>query len=508
MLAEPDSAFEVTDELLQVLIGSSVDGLLVLDAQGLIRVFNPACARLFGYVAEEVIGKNVMMLMPLAELSDHDEHLAAPTAIIQGPIIGSGREAVGKHKDQSTFPMYVSVGGGEIGGQKIFIAIVHDLTNRKLDDAIREREKRLNSILDTLPDAVVTIDDLGIIRSFSKAATALFGYQPGEVVGKEMKVLMPSAYRGRRAKAHATEVKPDDLVAVEKGRVVIGQRSDGSRFPMEIAIGEIQGGSKRLFTGFLRDLTNRQGAEQRIVDLQAELLHVSRLSTMGQMTAAIAHELNQPLTAVANYVMAAKRVLTSVDTNPRIERALALLDKAAAQTLRAGSIIKNLRDFVEKRARNRKAEDLGRVVEEAVAFAFVGSAEKSVRVELDLDDALEPVMIDKVQIQQVLINLIRNSIEAMQTADKRELLIITSMGETGFAEVTVQDTGTGMPSRVSARLFQPFVTSKETGMGIGLTICQSIIEAHGGRIWLLDSDPTGTGFRFQLPLCVMEAKVT
>ena len=507
MLAEAGSSFDVTDELLKALIDSSVDGLLVLDAEGLIRVFNPACTCLFGYVAEEVIGKNVMMLMPLAELSDHDEHLAAPFAIIQEPIVGSGREAVGKHKDQSTFPMYVSVGGGQIGDEKIFVAVVHDLTNRKLDDAIREREKRLNSILDTLPDAVVTIDDLGVIRSFSKAATALFGYESGEVIGKEMKVLMPSAYRGRRAKTHGTVDNPDDQVVTEKGRVVIGQRSDGSKFPMEIAIGEIQGGPKRLFTGFLRDLTNRQGAEQRIVDLQAELLHVSRLSTMGQMTAAIAHELNQPLTAIANYVKAAKRVMASADANPQIEKAIALIDKAAAQTLRAGAIITNLRDFVEKRARNRKAEDLGRVVEEAVAFAFVGSAEKSIRVEMDLDEALESVMIDKVQIQQVLINLIRNSIEAMQSADRRELLLTTSLGEAGFADVTVQDSGIGMPSRVSARLFQPFVTSKQTGMGIGLTICQSIIEAHGGRIWLLDSDPTGTRFRFQLPLCSMETKV-
>jgi two-component system sensor kinase FixL len=488
--------------LSRALIATAVDGIIVIDENGIVRAYNAACVSLFGFAADEVVGQNVKMLMPPPYQAEHDGYIKNYTTTGLRKIIGIGREVVGKCKDGSTFPMYLSVGEGSSDGARIFVGIIHDLTKQKAAEAaVREREARLRSILDTVPDAIITIDESGTIESFSSAASRLFGFEPSEVVGQNVKMLMPSPYREQHDSYLEHYRRTGERRIIGKGRIVVGLRKDGSTFPMELAVGEVQGGARRLFTGFVRDITERQGAEQRLQELQSELLHVSRLSAMGQMTAAIAHELNQPLTAVTNYVKAARRTLDRAGEDPAVvARAQELMDKAALQTLRAGGIIQNLRAFVEKRDSNRAPEDLSKVVEEALALAFVGAADKNVKVKLNLDSKLPPVLIDRIQIQQVLMNLIRNSIEAMLTVELRELLLATGPDEPGFAHVTVRDTGPGLPEHIASRLFQPFQTTKDSGMGIGLTICQSIIDAHGGKIWLLRDVPTGASFRFRLPV--------
>jgi two-component system sensor kinase FixL len=487
--------------LLDVLLATAVDGILLIDAKGVVLVYSAACERLFGYGSNEVLGKSVKMLMPGSFEKQHGNQLPNAGETGEPWTVGASREIVGRHKDQTTFPMCLSVGEGNLDGQKIFVGILHNLTNRKLDDTIREREANLRSILDTVPDAIVMLDEKGLIESFSSAASLLFGYAAAEVVGKTVMMLMPSPYREQHD-GHLIHFPPaTEQSVVSKSRIVVGLRRDGSTFPMELAIGKVVGGPRRLFTTFVRDITRRQGTEQRLEELQSELLHVSRLSAMGQMTAAIAHELNQPLTAITNYVKAAKRTLEAASIrSTAVARVQEMIDKAAEQTLRAGAIIKKLRDFVEKRDSDHKPENLNNVIAEALALAFVGAADENVKVKLQLDASLAPVMIDRIQIQQVLLNLIRNSIEAMHLAEKRELILTTSSGDAGFVDVTVQDTGPGLSQDVSTRLFQHFVTTKDSGMGIGLTICQSILEAHGGRIWLLKSTPAGTTFRFRLPL--------
>ena len=219
---------------------------------------------------------------------------------------------------------------------------------------------------------------------------------------------------------------------------------------------------------------------------------------MGLMSSAIAHELNQPLTAINNYVQAARRVLDQHEPDASM-RACGMIDKASMQVLRAGAIIRNLRDFVEKRDSARAFTDLNHVVREAVELSLAGTAHYGIHVRLDLDPALSPVMIESVQIQQVLVNLIRNAMEAMQTVEHREIQISTAADSGDFARVTVRDSGPGLPETVRKRLFQPFVTTKDNGMGIGLTICQSIVEAHGGSIIVLRDGAPGTAFRFRVP---------
>ena len=251
-------------------------------------------------------------------------------------------------------------------------------------------------------------------------------------------------------------------------------------------------------------LLERGEGVRRLHDMQGEMLRITRLNGMGQMTAAIAHELNQPLAAISNFIGAARRVLIAESPDASL-RAQELIDRAVSQTMRAGEIIRNLRNFVEKRDSVRTLEDIGEVVERSLALAHYNSLEEGVTVTLRLDEGLPPVKVDVIQVQQILINLIRNSIEAMRSRAKRELLIVTQRGEPGFATVTVQDTGPGLPPDVREKLFQPFVTTKDTGMGLGLTICEVLVKANGGQISLVTGLAEGTGFCFSLPLAHIAA---
>jgi two-component system NtrC family sensor kinase len=244
-------------------------------------------------------------------------------------------------------------------------------------------------------------------------------------------------------------------------------------------------------------LAERKRNEAAMSNLQAELAHVSRWNAMGMMAATLAHELNQPLAAIKNYMEAA-RIIVGRSEAPQVEYAQELLGKAGEETMRAGAIIKNLRAFIEKRETGRSQENLNKVVEEAIALGVI-SRHLDARLQVDLDPALPLVLVNKIEIQQVLVNLFRNAIEAMLHAKRRVLTIATKLDEPGFVGVAVSDTGSGIDPDVMERLFTPFTTTKQDGMGIGLKICQSIIEAHHGKIWITPNKKEGVTFRFQLP---------
>jgi two-component system sensor kinase FixL len=491
-----------SDTLSRALIRTAVDGIILIDARGVVQVYNAACEALFGYSPDEVIGQSVGMLMPTAFRDLHARKIADYLETGEGKIIGIGREVTGRRQDGSEFPMYLSVGEGLSDGRKIFVGIVRDLTERKTaEDGLREREARLLSIFETVPDTIITFDEDGIVQAFSGAASRMFGYEPPEVVGQNFKMLTPRPawprYEASLERFRATGEQPN----IGRGQTAICRHRNGTNFPVEFSIGEVFGGTKRQFTAIVRDITDRVATEQRLQELHAELAHVSRLSEMNQMTAGIAHELNQPLAAFVNYAKAAKRILDqeSVMTDI-IVRAQEMIDKAAGQALRAGDIIRNLRSFVEKRENIFVLEDLATVISDALDLALVGTADMDIDVNVEIDPELPAVVVNKIQIQQVLLNLIRNSIDALREVETRRLLVTARLGEPGYVDLTVRDNGPGLSPAIAARLFQPFQTTKAKGMGIGLTICQSIVESHGGRIWLLQDSEPGAGFRFRLPL--------
>jgi two-component system, LuxR family, sensor kinase FixL len=359
------------------------------------------------------------------------------------------------------------------------------------------REAHLRSILDTVPDAMIVIDERGIIQSFSSAAERLFAYEPGEVVGKNIKMLMPSPYREGHDGYLDRYLETGERRIIGIGRVVVGERKGGSTFPMELAVGEMRSNDRRFFTGFIRDLTDHQKTEARLQELQSELVQISRLTAMGEMASTLAHELNQPLSAITNYLRGSRRLLESSSDADR-SRVPEALDKAADQALRAGQIIRRLRDFVARGESERRVESLNKIIEEASALGLVGAKERGIRVRYQFDPRIDLVLADRVQIQQVLLNLVRNAIEAMEVSERRDLTIATSISDGGDARVRVADTGPGIAADVADQLFQPFITTKQQGMGVGLSISRTIIEAHGGRIWVDQSPGGGAAFCFTL----------
>jgi two-component system, LuxR family, sensor kinase FixL len=381
------------------------------------------------------------------------------------------------------------------------VSIIRDVSARAAAlTAVAEREERLRSILATVPDAIVVIDQAGTIESFSAAAERLFGYPAEQVIGRNVSMLMPEPHRSEHDGYIARYLATGERRIIGIGRVVVGQRANGSTFPMELHVGEMQISGRRLFTGFVRDLTEQQRTEKRLQDLHGELLHASRLSTMGRMASTLAHEINQPLTAIANYARAAQQLLASERPEQRA-RAFDALDRAVAQITRAGAIIQRLREFVTRGETERRSENLNKVIEEASALALVGSREYGIRVIYDFAPALPTVLIDKVQIQQVVLNIVRNAVEVLQHWSRREIAIRTRYrAHAALVEVTVSDTGPGLPPSVESQLFHPFVSTKPQGMGLGLSICREIVEGHGGRLKALSVPGEGATFRFVLPL--------
>ncbi|QOZ28484.1 Sensor protein FixL [Bradyrhizobium ivorense] len=364
-------------------------------------------------------------------------------------------------------------------------------------DQARNRQAHLQSILDTVPDAMIVIDDHGNIRSFSAAAERLFGWKTDQVVGKNVSSLMPQPYRGEHDRYLKRYLTTGERRIIGVGRIVVGERSDGSTFPMELAVGEAKVRGERFFTGFIRDLTERRAQERRLQELQSELVHVSRLTAMGEMASSIAHEINQPLSAITNYMRGAGALLAS--ETPDVKRIRDALERAARQALRAGDIIQRLREFVAKGETQHSLESPVTLLEEAVALALLGAKEQGVRVTIRSDRDIPPILVDKIQIQQVVLNLVRNAIEAMAASSRRELTVGVTKAD-GVAIFTVADTGPGISPDIADRLFQPFITTKENGMGVGLSICRTIVESHGGRIVALPNTGGGTAFQFTLPL--------
>lgn len=380
------------------------------------------------------------------------------------------------------------------------IVSAEDISGRRItESAARQREARLSAILDTVPDAMIIIGEDAQIEAFSATASRLFGYTPEEVAGKNVNILMPSPYREEHDGYLARYLTTGERRIIGIGRIVVGQRKDRSTFPMRLTVGEARWDDRRFFVGFVRDLTEHQSVEVHVQRLQTELAHLSRYTALGEMAATLAHELNQPLTAIVALLKGSRRIIAGkkADMLPTLDDAM---DQAAKEALRAGEIIRHLREFVVHRASEHLVENLQKLIEEACALALIGARERGVEVSFRFDPKAASVLADRIQIQQVLVNLLRNAVEAMEGQSRRELTVSTRLQDDGSAEIAVSDTGSGISPDIASQLFQPFFTTKVKGMGIGLSISRTIIESHDGRIWVEARPDGGTTFRFTLPV--------
>jgi len=370
---------------------------------------------------------------------------------------------------------------------------------------LAERERHLQSILDTVPDATVVIDAQGIMQSFNTSAVRQFGYTVEEALGQNVSMLMPTPYREQHDSYLTRYLTTGEKRIIGIDRVVVGRRKDGSTFPMKLAVGQMTVGGRTYFTGFIRDLTERQESEAKLEQARNELTRLARVNELGEMASTLAHELNQPLSAIANYVQGCRRLLERLD-DEYATRMRGALEETAKQALRAGDIIRHLREFVTRGDTERGPEDIKKLVEEAGALALVGSRERGIKSVFEFGLEHNIVIADRVQIQQVLINLMRNAMEAMRDSKVKELTVTTRPAPDDRLEIEVADTGPGIADDIAPRLFQPFVTSKANGMGVGLSISRRIIESHGGELTVRRNEAGGATFTFTLPL-MTEASV-
>lgn len=359
-------------------------------------------------------------------------------------------------------------------------------------------EAHLVSILDTVPDAMIVIDERGLILSFSAAAERMFGYSEAELLGENISSLMPSPDRERHDHYLENYLATGERRIIGIGRITTARRRNGVAFPIDLHIGEARAGAEKVFTGFIRDLTERQATQRRLHDLQAELAHVARVTAMGTLATALAHELNQPLTAIANYVETARDLLHD-PSGEVLEVVREALDECATQSVRAGQIVRRLRDYISRGEVDRMPESLKQLVSEAGVLAMIGAGERGVEIEVKLDPTSDQVLVDRIQIQQVILNLVRNAFEAMDGSPIRRVQISSCRQPSGEVRVTIADSGPGLSPDSAERLFEPFNSIKTEGMGLGLSICHTIIRGHAGRIWADTSDWGGTAFHFTVP---------
>lgn len=484
--------------------------IYLLTEKGFVSSWNSGAQRMKGYLADEAIGLHFSSFYTPEEKAAGVPAKSLQTAASEGRCEAEGWRV---RKDGSRFLASVVIDAlyGDSGEVIGFAKITRDITERRKTQAARlESERRLAEdkfrlAVEASPSGMVMIDSSGLIVLVNAETERLFGYQREELIGQSIDMLVPPNLRGMHSQHRRGFTGKPVARRMGAGRDLYGIRKDGTEFPVEIGLNPIHTENGLLVLSVVVDITERKLAQARVQNLQTELLHLSRLTTMGQMASSLAHELNQPLTAISNYVEGCRLLLdTSAATDlPLVRETMALVSE---QALRAGNIIRRLREFVSRGETTRKVENLAELIEEASELALIGVKVDGISVKFAFHSTDALVLADKTQVQQVCINLVRNAVEAMQTSQRRELTITTARDGKDMIAVRVADTGSGITDEVRAQLFTPFVTTKSEGMGVGLSICRGIIESHGGQIDVEPNPQGGASFFFTLP-AVEEAEL-
>jgi len=485
----------------QALLDACVDAVIIVDHRGVIETFNAAAERLFGYGAAEVTGRNVSMLMPEPDRSRHDGYLRRYLDTRQPHVIGVGRRVDGLHRDGSTFPASLAI--GQIGGTEPprFVGFLHDLSERRghelqiaRQEALLREAQRIAQIGNFEVHRPARPGDRG-----SEEFHRILGLAPDRPVSlRDLSERLRPADRERFEGALRQLLAEPAPAEMDAEYQLVRDDGETRHVHLNLRITTAPDGAIR-HVGTLHDITDRRRAQDTMRETQERLTHVARLSTMGEMTNGLAHELNQPLTAIAMYAQAAERLMTQA--HPGEEDVISALHQIASQALRAGEIIRRLRAMVKNRETREEVVDLNELLRGLVILAEADARLHDVHLRLDLTATPLKVMADPIQLQQVLLNLVRNAIEVVQDLDtqRRTVSLHTTALPSGDAEVSVNDLGTGVDAGIRDRLFDAFFTTKPEGTGLGLAISRSIIENHGGRLAQRPNEPVGSRFYFTLP---------
>jgi two-component system sensor kinase FixL len=371
--------------------------------------------------------------------------------------------------------------------------------NADLQSEISALRARIKGILDAALDGFIVINEFGIVEAFNAAAERQFGYSAADVLGQNVSMLMPSPHRERHDQYITNYLRTGQRKIIGIGREELGKRADGSLFPIELSVGTVTVDGRSLFIGTIRDLTPRKTLERALQEQRDRLAHAGRVTTMGEMASGIAHEINQPLTAIATYAQVCKRLLR--EDAPNIDGVRDLLDQIGHQAMRAGEVIRRLRGFIQPNVKRLESFDINRVVTSTIELARIDSTHRNVAISTDLAPALPLVYGDIVQIEQALLNLLRNALDALSECecDHPSIEVKTRLNDNREIEVEVADNGPGVRPDIVDELFKPFFTTKEQGTGLGLSISHTIITSHNGYLRYAPREGGGARFCFSLP---------
>jgi PAS domain S-box-containing protein len=470
-------------ERLDAILNTTVDGIVVIDAKGRIEAFNRGAQTLFGYPEEEVLGRNVNMLMPSPDHERHDAYLQRYLSTGEAKIIGIGRQVTGRRRDGRVFPVHLSVGEMRIDGQRKFTGMMHDLTKRAdLEEALGASEARWRAIIDSAVDGIVMIDAHGRIEAFNHAAERLFGYTIDEVLGRNVDMLMPSPYHEEHDTYLARYLATGRAKIIGIGREVQGRRKDGATFPLHLSVGELTIGGERKFTGILHDLTAR-------VQMEGRLREQESLAKLGEMAAVIAHEIKNPLAGIRGAIQVFGGRMVQEGANTRI------LTEIVARIDALDQMMKDLLLFARPPKPKPASVDLVPLVR---TTANLLSNDPALReVDIEVEGTAPPVSVDPDMMRVVFQNLLINSAHAMQGKGRIRVAV---QPEDSTCQIAFADAGPGIPPDLRERIFAPFFTTKTRGSGLGLPTVKRLIEAHNGQI-AVECPPTGgTTVVIRLPI--------